>query len=521
MCVMHIVFSIVVAAMLISCLHAQADEQKIYHIIYPDKVIINKHTHHITFIISSPKSLKQSLILPSNIKLKFSEKGFIDIANGYTLTINGEILSEQKKIFAGRGNVIINPITTVRVYPSWFGVENGKLDSENRFQSFLNTLSMSGAQGIIPAGFMVSSDYNLYMFGSATLFCNSRRTSILRVDGDLSTRDDAVELYWLNLGITAKSGREIPWRGYIKNCTFTATPYANFSYPVMIHSADGFSIEHNVFDWRGQKNTTLPVASVEGFNNYKWCKTCLTRRNGSISHNTVLAKQDEIGGEGLGINTAEHITFDNNYVYGVGDDPIAVHGSKNIRITNNQLFSTDGRIIFDNSNDIHIEGNYMERIAGGHSKAYYSGGAYIYGSGEMIGLPAPSNITIKNNLLKIPKTLKSSTYAIRVIGVKKSWIADNTIVNDSANQKTLGISIEAGYYPQRKGQNDFESGRIMQTGNIHVLNNRCIGQYPMGIGMTGDLENLIGPFVFSGNLAKKYQVYAPNSRLDESNKKND
>jgi hypothetical protein len=94
-------------------------------------------------------------------------------------------------------------------------------------------------------------------------------------------------------------------------------------------------------------------------------------------------------------------------------------------------------------------------------------------------------------------------------------------VNDSANQKTLGISIEAGYYPHRKGQDDFESGRIMQPSNIVVTNNHCIGEHPMAIGMTGDPKDLIGPFIFSKNLAKKYQVYAPNSQIDDSNLKTD
>ena len=73
-----------------------------------------------------------------------------------------------------------------------------------------------------------------------------------------------------------------------------------FSYPVMIHSADGFQLNTMFLIGGDKKNTTLLVASVEGFNNYKCViKTLLTRRNGSISHNTVLAKQDEIGAEGV------------------------------------------------------------------------------------------------------------------------------------------------------------------------------------------------------------------------------
>ena len=39
----------------------------------------------------------------------------------------------------------------------------------------------------------------------------------------------------------------------------------------------------------------------------------------------------------------------------------------------------------------------------------------------------------------------------------------------------------------------------MQTGNIHVLNNRCIGQYPMGIGGRRAIwRNFNIAFVFSG-----------------------
>lgn len=484
------------------------------------KILQQYHKSPITIVLKQPISLppKTRITIPKSIKLAFLAEGSLNLDNTSELHINGKIENPDNHcIFCGDGHIFFSTSHNSSISPAWFGVPNGELDIKNRAQIFLDSLSLSNATGHIPANFTLTSKSNLFLYGGGSLACDDSKTSVLQISGNLAEGLDKQFTYWLNLGIPGKLSTPIPWSGQINGCYITATPDARFTYAFFVHVANGFNISHNVFDWRPLKDNTLPMASVEGFNNTAWSKTLDYRLNGLISYNKVIHGQDDIGGEGLGMNTAKNITFDHNEIHGVGDDPIGAHGISGLTVTNNTLYSTDGRILYDNCSDVLIKDNYMERVPGGRSGKFYSGGGYIWGGIDdgLADYPQPTRVRIEGNTIRMPAGLLSNTYAIRILGNKDVIINNNTIINDSPNQNTLCISIEAQHYPKWNDPMNVEGDHIARPRNINVINNNCTGKYPMAIGQSGSGFNMIGPFTYKNNHASKYQIYGKEVTHDD------
>ncbi|RZU46839.1 parallel beta helix pectate lyase-like protein [Fluviicoccus keumensis] len=468
-------------------------------------------------VLRNSIKLDQSITIPNNVALIALKRSSIYISSQKSMILYGSMPLSNTPVFSGPGTVIFKNNSTTTISPIWFFVPNGNPDDDNHFQAFLDSVSESGLTGVIPPRFTAIIKNNLFLYGSGSISCskNNNSPSMIVIDANFNTNSPSSP-YWINLGINRRLGVESTWHGSITGCHFISKPYSQFNYALFIHSANGFSIRHNVFDWRNLHDNTIPMASIEGFNDSKWLVTPGVRSNGTISNNKIFHNQDNIGGEGFGINTAHNIEFSNNLVHGVGDDPIGAHGVDGLTIKNNVLFTTDGRILYDNSNNVVIKNNYIERIAGGRSKKYYSGGGYIWGGIDdgLSSYPTPTNILIDQNTIKIPAEISSSTYAIRLIGNRNATVINNVIINNSPNQKTLCISAEAQLYPKWEDPTGQDSDHIARPRNILIQGNNCRGNFPMSIGHSGNVSDLIGPFAFIRNKAKSYQIFAPNSKND-------
>jgi len=91
-------------------------------------------SNQVTLVISEPFEVNESVTIPSNITLKFTQGGRFDIGSGYTVTINGYIEAGLDQVFGGSGNVKILKVprivadTTINV-PGDFSTLQEALDS--------------------------------------------------------------------------------------------------------------------------------------------------------------------------------------------------------------------------------------------------------------------------------------------------------------------------------------------------------------------------------------------------------
>jgi len=77
-------------------------------------------SNQVTLVISEPFEVNESVTIPSNITLKFTQGGMFEIGSGYTVTINGHIEAGLYQIFSGNGSVTGTPRIDY-IYPQWFG----------------------------------------------------------------------------------------------------------------------------------------------------------------------------------------------------------------------------------------------------------------------------------------------------------------------------------------------------------------------------------------------------------------
>jgi hypothetical protein len=81
-----------------------------------------------TLIVSSPQTIFNSLIIPSNIKIKIIDKGTITINRGQTLIINGNFEAASHKVFNCIANGRVKFNSNIRSYPQWFGATGNGAD---------------------------------------------------------------------------------------------------------------------------------------------------------------------------------------------------------------------------------------------------------------------------------------------------------------------------------------------------------------------------------------------------------
>lgn len=127
-----------------------------------------------TLVIPNVQTVSANVTIPSNITLRFTGSGRIDVANTYTLTVNGPIdAPSQRKIFGAlgssqsQGTVVIGTMVNA-LYPEWWGaVGNQTTDDTAALQATLNAAkdntSLRGKTVILQSG---QSSFGTYLVTS-------------------------------------------------------------------------------------------------------------------------------------------------------------------------------------------------------------------------------------------------------------------------------------------------------------------------------------------------------------------
>jgi len=353
---------------------------------------------------------------------------------------------------------------------------------------------------------------NIYLYGNTSIIGKTK--SVFKITANLANADG--KNFWFSIGIDGKGGVVNSWNGKLSNITFKATGDAAFNYCLNLFNVSGVSISNCVFDWREIRLSGVSGdprgLSIESVNNAAWCRSS-SIKNVEIFQNKVLHKEDASGCEGIGISNGSNIKIHDNYVYGVADDAIAVHNTNGFEITNNKCYSTQGRIMMENSKNGVVNGNYMERIPRQVSGGFNGGGALCM---VEIGLAnknayKPSNIQITNNYFKLPSGVPSPTYMLRAMAVDNCVISGNTFECNTSN----GVSaIEIGMGNLRlitknkrtEGMSDNDIDDFISPSNVTVTNNICTGTNILGIYETGPKNKFKGFFKYESNTAKDYRI---------------
>lgn len=328
-------------------------------------------------------------------------------------------------------------------------VANGVTDDTANLQAALTYCSDHDLVCEIPAGKTHYVTGPLFIWGGASL-----RSS---VGGGLKLDDSANNSLLINVGISGKVANETTteraklkpvFTGDISNVVFTMAGGANYGRILYFWRTDGAEISNNVFNLGNYRYS--PTSSG---NNNNWvingtttnCDTnvppnCrLVRKNIEIINNRVVASADQLAFEGLAVDGFDGVLIKDNVVTGTGDDPVAVHFSKNVQILSNTLRSVDGRIYVSSSDGVEIADNTHIRIPSRLNGNFYSGVGLIYTGFEHPGVDntgfapqAPNdNFNIHDNRVYYPAGSIDTGGAISIFGPRHTIVSDNIMVNDA------------------------------------------------------------------------------------------
>lgn len=119
-----------------------------------------------TVLISGTTYVKEDLVIPHNIDLKFENGGALQVEQGVSLTINASFEAPLQKIFQGPGKVMIGPGKVSEIFPQWWGARgDGRHDDTAAIQSAIDSIS-SGVVTIPPGvyintGMTVKANFTL------------------------------------------------------------------------------------------------------------------------------------------------------------------------------------------------------------------------------------------------------------------------------------------------------------------------------------------------------------------------
>ncbi|MCF6175934.1 MAG: hypothetical protein L3J71_09210 [Victivallaceae bacterium] len=410
--------------------------------------------------------------------------------------------------------------TTINV--SSYGVTgDGTTDDSVALQAAFDAAAAQSATLLIPANYTIRTTKNLFIYGTVDIR-GEGDSSIILCDADLA--NDVGRGYWISVGITRhknNGGVQSTFTGTIDNLSIAASSNAKFRRGLWIFNTSSCVISNIFFDFRNAVagSDVALFGAVESGNNYYWEPVgAKLIENITITNNIFVANHSKNGSEGFGVNSAKNVVISDNFVYGVGDDPIAGHNVENLTIRNNVCYSIDGRILVNNCVNVNIIDNYCERIPE-YGTQWFGGGALIYSALEANNSwAAPANITIKDNYLFLPAAVPSGTYGIRLMGVRTATVDSNILITDTSSGGG-GINIEADTaYPGWTDPDGLDTDGIARPRDTEIINNLCSGLYPGSIYQNGLTSYFPGTFynVF-GNTAGSYQWYTANSACMNGN----
>lgn len=392
-------------------------------------------------------------------------------------------------------------------------VGDGIADDTLAVQRALARCSNTGATCLVSSGKTFRVSGPLFLWGRARLMGEGSNATI-----SFSVQTSP---YLLNLGIAGKRQLRPSFSGTISGMTFKVTGGSGGRI-IFFWRTDGAVIVDNVFDV-----SEFAYSATSSGNDNNWVRNgfanCV-RKNASILRNTVRGDGDHHGSEGIGLGHFDGALVEGNTVLGVGDDPIGIHFSKNIRIIGNNLSSVDGRIFVANSTDIEIGNNTAARVSRKKSGQFFKGIALIYVGFESLVRSsdfASSNIHIHHNLVRYDEGAIDDGAAIYIYAPRKTLIEYNTVVNDSATVTANGLHILPAPFSQ--GWIDperLDSVRGAKVREVIVRDNKFEGRYPQRAIMTGNCVDYVGPVRIQRNSARGYQFYCPGTVISDGNTQN-
>lgn len=315
--------------------------------------------------------------------------------------------------------------------------------------------------------------------------------------------------YLFNVGISAPQRLESPFSGRISNVRFIVTSKG---------------IGRIIYFWR-TKNATISDNTFEvGENAYSatssgndnnWVlnsvQNCV-RKNISILRNKIFANGKNLGSEGIGIGSFDGVLIENNEIIGVGDDPIAIHFSSNVKITKNQMKSVDGRLIVVNSKNVEIAYNNVERMRALQDGQFHKGISLLYIGFEDVSTSnnyaAPTNTHVHNNNLYYPPGAIDSGAALYLYGPRNAIVESNTVTVDSALVTGTGLHLLPRRFSINWSDPDhLDPSHVARVGDVTISGNIIEGKYPLPIVMTGNCTEYNGRVKVHSNSASKFQFY--------------
>lgn len=349
----------------------------------------------------------------------------------------------------------------------------------------------------------------LYVWGGA---------QIIGEDGTGTFTFNAPDVpYLVNVGISARQTPETPFSGRIAKIRFV-TSGGNGGRIVFFWRTENAVITDNRFEVGDYAYSATSSGNnnnwLSGLNNY-------IRKNIQIKSNTIVAQAMNGGSEGIGLEHFDGALIQDNTIMGVGDDPVGIHFSQNIKILHNRMGSTHGRLYVSNSQNVEISRNEHERIASLKDGKFYYGIALLYIGFESYDEPnghgAPANIRITHNRLYYPDGAIDEGGAIYLYALRAGAIETNQIINDSALiKKASGLHLLPARFSKKwKDPTRMDDGDIARVWEVVITDNVSIGKYPLGFRMTGDCRDYMGPVQVKNNTANFHKFYCNNVVVSE------
>lgn len=325
--------------------------------------------------------------------------------------------------------------------------------------------------------------------------------------------------FLLNLGIAGKNKIKEPFSGNISAINFKVS--AGKKGRIMFFwRTQGAHIIDNIFEVGNYRYSATSSGNINS-----WLKQAnlYIRKDIVIKRNKIMATADYLGSEGIGLGDFDGAVISDNTIIGVGDDPIGVHYSKNIKIENNVMKSVDSRLYVSNSINVEIRGNVVERMASPLNNRFYKGIALIYVGFELYdkknSLSAPTNINVYDNSLYYPAGAIDAGAGIYLYAPRNVRVGRNNIVNDSESIVASAIHLLPARFSKKWTDPDnIDKSNIARVWDVSIYENIASGRFPQKIKMTGKCINYMGKVTIRDNLAKEYQLYCPKVESN-SNKK--
>lgn len=380
-------------------------------------------------------------------------------------------------------------------------IGDGIADDTDRFQLALTECSVKGLICFIPTQTRLLITHEVYLWGNARLI-GSDETSVIAIQTGATP-------YVINIGIRGPQQLETVWNGVITNVTFEADDNGT-GRMIYFWRTDGAKIVKNRFNLGSSRYG--PMSS--GNNNaivVNGNVNCV-RRNISIKENVITATlSDANGNEGIGLNQWNGAEIIRNTINGVADDMIGIHFSENIRIDENNVSGIDGRILIANSRVVDVINNHVTRSASRGDGSWHVGISLIYIGHEndsTHAFPAPTQITVRGNILTYQPGAIDNGAAIYVYGPRHVVIDGNTVVNNSATATAAGIHVlpfvySLGVWTDPDG---LDNDNVSRVHTVEIKNNNLsAGTFSLPLRETGQTcAYYQGPVYIHDNVAGSF-----------------